>query len=102
MKKFIAFIKRVFSGPVAEIGIGIGIDQLGDLGLEALEKFHEKHPVACKAMVSSMYVWIDTIVEDMADKSPGKLDDKAVDEAKKELEAFATKYGFELTNLDAD
>lgn len=101
MKKIFEFIKKIFSGAVGQVAGGIAIEQLGQVGEEALEKFYVTNPKACAAMVSSMYVWIDTIVEDITTKSKGNIDDKAVNEAKEELEEFATRHSFELTNLDA-
>lgn len=98
MSKFGEFIKSFFAG----IGADILIDQGGNIAKEGLDIFYAKNPKACSALVTSLYVWIDTVLEELADKSGTKLDDKAIDEAKKELEAFAAEKGFTLTNLDND
>lgn len=102
MKKVWEYIKSIFVKASEGIAADIAIDQAGNLMEESLNKFYEKHPKTCAALVASMYVWIDTSVEELADKSKTTIDDKAVDEAKKELEAFALAKGFTLTNLDAD
>jgi hypothetical protein len=98
MKKLWEAIKGIFGG----IGADLLIDKGGDIVQEGLNDFYGKNPKACSAMVSSMHVWLDTSIEDLAAKSKTKLDDKAVKEAKTELEAFAAAKGFTLTNLDAD
>jgi hypothetical protein len=97
MKKVFQFIGKllgVAKGPMIEKTI----DSLGD----SLESFASKKPEAAAALASSLYVWIDTEVENAADKSKNDWDDKAVDEAKAELEAFATRHGLTLQNLDQD
>jgi CRISPR/Cas system-associated protein Csm6 len=97
MKKVFEFLGKllgVAKGPIIERTI----DSLG----ESLESFAAKKPEAAAALVSSLYVWIDTEVENLAAKSKTDWDDKAVDEAKAELEAFAVRHNLTLTNLDAD
>ena len=96
MQKIWEFIKGWF----VTIGADSAIEKGGDLIEEALEKFYITHPQTCVAMVSSLYTWIDTAVEDLAAKSKTPLDDDAVDEAKEELEEFASRHGFNLVNLD--
>lgn len=98
MKKIWDFIKVWFGS----FGADMLTTQGGELLKDSLEKFYEKHPKTCAAMVASMYVWIDTAMEDLAAKSKTDIDDKAVDEAKEELEAFAAAKGFTITNLDED
>jgi len=97
MQKIWEFIKSWF----INIGADSAIESGGDLIEEALEKFYITHPQTCISMVSSLYIWVDTAVEDLAAKSNTKIDDNAVDEAKEELEEFANRHGFQLTNLDA-
>lgn len=96
MKKVLQFLGKLFGvakGPLIEKTI----DSLG----ESLESFAAKKPAAAAALVSSLYVWIDTEVEDAASRSKVDYDDIAVDEAKDELEQFALRHNLTLQNLDA-
>jgi hypothetical protein len=98
MKKVWEIIKTWF----VEFGADVAIDKGGDFLEEALNKFYVKSPKMCAAMVSSMYVWVDTIVEDLAATTNTEIDDDGVDEVKEQFEKFAFAKGFTLTNLDAD
>jgi hypothetical protein len=96
MKKFFQFIGKllgVAKGPV--------IEKIIDNGGELLDKFALKDPTTAAALVSSLYVFIDTVAEDAALKSKTDVDDVAIDEAKEELELFAARHGLTLQNLDA-
>lgn len=97
MKKVIQFLGKLFGvakGPLIEQTI----DTLG----EKLEEFAAKQPKAAEALASSLYVWLDTTLEDAALRSKTDLDDTAVDEAKEEIEQFAARHGLTLQNLDED
>lgn len=96
MKKLWNFINTYVLGMFGKSAINEG----GDFIEKSLEKFHVTHPKTAEAMVASMYVWIDTVVEDLAAKTKTPYDDLGVDEAKQELEEFASRHGFELSNLD--
>lgn len=98
LKKFWTFLKTFGFGIVEKEVLDKGSDFLH----KTLEDYYAKKPKACAALVSSAYVWVDTVVEDLAQKTETKYDDDAVAEVKKELEAFAADKGFELTNLDND
>lgn len=98
MNKIWDFIKNWF----VSFGADSAIEKGGDLIEQSLEKFYASHPQTCIAMVSSLYIWIDTVVEDLAAKSKTPLDDDAIDEAKEELEEFANRHQFVLSNLDSD
>lgn len=106
MKKFFAFIKGIFSSGTGKIVLDVGAStataKLGEVLEKGLIDFYAKKPLACKQLVSSLYVFADTSLEDLADKTETKYDDNAVDEVKKEMEEFAAAHGFELSNLDAD
>lgn len=106
MKKVFAFFHQFFSGGTGQIVLDVAantaISQGGNLLEQALEDFYAKKPKECAAMVASMYVWIDTSLEDLAAKSNTIYDDKAVDEIKADFEAFAKRHGFVLSNLDND
>lgn len=96
MKKVFQFFGKLFGvakGPIIERTI----DSLG----ESLESFAAKKPEAAAALVSSLYVWLDTEVEEAAIRSKTDLDNIAVKEAKDELEQFAARHGLVLQNLDA-
>lgn len=69
---------------------------------EALEKFAASNPSACNALVAGLYPFIDTVVENMAKQTATTYDDDEVALVKKELEDFATRHGFTLSNLDND
>ena len=96
MKKLLKFLGRLFGavkGPAIEKG--------GDFMEEALENYAVKNPIAASALVSSLYLWVDTELEDLALKSKTDMDDLSVDEVKGELEEFAARHGLTLQNLDA-
>lgn len=105
MKKLFAFLHGLFSSGTGKIIIDVAantaISKGGDLLEEGLNDFYAKSPQSCSAMVASLYVWVDTSLEDLAAKSGTDYDDKAVDAVKAELEKFAAAKGFALTNLDA-
>lgn len=67
-----------------------------------LDKAYEKHPKAVKQMVSALYSFIDVVAEDVILDTTNEYDDRAVAELKKELEEFAARKEFELSNLDTD
>lgn len=98
MKKVWTFLQTYVLGFVA----GPVIDKGGDFLEKTLEDYYAKHPKACASLVAGLYPFIDTAVEDLATKTDTPYDDTAVDEAKIELEEFATRHGFVLTNLDTD
>lgn len=68
---------------------------------EALESYAVKNPAAASALVTSLYAWVDTELEELAAKSKTDVDDLSVDEVKAELEEFAARHGLTLQNLDA-
>lgn len=96
MKKVFQFLGRLLG-----VAKGPMIEKVIDNGGELLELFAVKQPQVAAALVSSLYVFIDTAAEDAASKSKNDWDDKAVDEAKAELEGFAARHGLVLQNLDA-
>lgn len=106
MKKLFAWLKQTFSTGAGKIVLDVAanttISKGGELLEQSLIKFNQTHPVMCKQLVASLYIFVDTSLEDLADKTDTKYDDNGVDEVKKELEEFAAANGFELTNLDAD
>lgn len=106
MKKIFAFFKQLFGSGTGKIIIDVAASTATTKGGELLEQglndFFLKHPTACKQLVASLYIFIDTSVEDLAKKSQNTYDDNAVDMLKKELQEFAAAHQFELSNLDAD
>ena len=98
MKKVWEFLKNYGLGIVASPLI----DKGGDFLEKTLETYYAKNPKACASLVAGLYPFIDTVVEDAAEKTDTPHDDKAVDGAKKELEEFASRHNFVLTNLDND
>lgn len=97
MKKVFEFLGKLF-GVAKRPVVERTIDSLG----ESLESFAQKKPQAAAALASSLYVWLDTEVEDVAKKSKTDIDDIAVEQAKKEIEEFAERHGLTLQNLDQD
>lgn len=77
-----------------------GIDLVSDNVELLLEKFYQKKPLQAAALASSLYIWIDTVVEDYAETTNTEIDDKAVDEFKEDIEKFAALHNITLTNLD--
>lgn len=88
------FFINLVSGPV--------INEAAEQFETILEKFYEKQPQTCAALCNSLYVWIDTFVEDFAETTANAIDDKAVDEFKEAIESFCTKHSIPLSNLDKD
>lgn len=88
------FFVNLVSGPV--------INEASEQFETILEKFWEKKPQTAAALANSLYVWIDTFVEDYAGTTENKIDDKAVDEFKEAIENFCTKHQIPLSNLDND
>jgi hypothetical protein len=97
MKKVIAFFAGLFA-----IGEATILNEGGDLLEKSLDDYASKHPNECNQLVAGLYPFIDVAVENAAAKTKTKYDDDAVAEIKKELEAFASKHGFTLPNLDQD
>jgi len=96
-------MKKIFEffGQLLGVVKGPAIHKVVDKGGALLEAFAIKNPTVCSALVSSLYVFFDTAVEDAAVKSKTDVDDIAVDDVKAELEAFAARHGLTLQNLDA-
>ncbi len=94
MKKIWSFIVSIAANPA--------ISEAGHFLDSTLEKYYENNPKACAALVAGLYPFIDTIVEDHAAQTKNTIDDRLVAEIKKELEAFAAKHEFSLTNVDGD
>lgn len=97
MKKVLAFF-----GKILGVAKGPIVGQIVETAGESLESFAQKKPQAAAALVSSMYVWIDTEAENAAAKTKTDWDDEAVKDVKAELEAFAARHGLQLQNLDSD
>ena len=106
MKKVFAFFQQLFGSGTGKIILDVAASTATAKGGELLEQglndFYIKHPVACKQLVASLYIFVDTSLEDLALKSGNTYDDTAVDTIKGELEQFAAAKGFDLSNLDAD
>lgn len=97
MKKVFEFFGKIL-GFSKEAVIQTAIEKGG----EWVESFYSRDPENAKRLVIGLYGLIDTVGEDAAARSKKDWDDKAVDEAKEELEQFAASKGFELLNLDND
>lgn len=106
MKKVFAFFQQLFGSGTGKIILDVAASTATTKGGELLEQglndFFIKHPLACKQLVSSLYIFVDTSLEDLAVRSGNTYDDTAVDRIKQELEQFAAAKQFELSNIDAD
>lgn len=87
------FFINLVSGPV--------LNEASEQFETILDKFYEKKPATAAALANSLYVWIDTFVEDYAETTGNTVDDKAVDEFKEAIENFCEKHSIPLSNLDA-
>lgn len=97
MKKVFKFIGKILGFSKEAV-----IERAIDRGGEWVESFYARDPENAKRLVIGLYGLIDTVGEDAAERSKADWDDKAVDEAKEELEQFASSKGFTLLNLDND
>lgn len=97
-------MKKVFQflGKVLGVAKGPIVEQFAQTMEESLETFAAKKPQAAAALVSSMYVWVDTELEGLVAKTKNDWDDEGVKDMKAHLESFAAKHNLTLQNLDED
>ncbi len=74
------------------------VEQLIDKGLE---EFVVSDPVKCKGLVVGLHSFIPTLAKLAAKTTGTDLDDKAVEETRKELEAFAARHNITLIDISA-
>lgn len=91
MKKIWSVVKTFFLG----IGANSLINEGGDFLDTALDNFYKEDPVACVALVKSVYAFVP-FLQRLTAKTETPLDDKAVEEIKAELEEFAAQYNVTL------